>query len=98
MGKTGPTRSERIKLFADHHQFYVQDGEVCPPAPEDWTDADVERRAKVAESVVVMCPLRNTTVPVDVCLFKSEPPANLAASDHVVECDLAVPSGHLQVH
>ena len=38
-----------FEVFADYHQFYVQDGGINPEAPTDWTDEDVERRAKVAD-------------------------------------------------
>ncbi|MGO4812145.1 competence protein ComJ [Cupriavidus sp. 2MCAB6] len=60
-------------VFADYHQFYVQDRGINPEAPTDWTDEDVERRAKVADNVVVICPLRNMTVPVTLELHEAEP-------------------------
>ena len=91
-------RNESIEVFADYHQFYVQDGAVNPPAPEDWTDTDVAHRAKAAANVVVVCPVRNMTVPVQVELHDVAPQLQNRAADHVVECSLALPSGHLQVH
>lgn len=91
-------RSESIEVFADYFQFYVQDGGVNPPAPEDWTDADVARRAKAAASVVVVCPVRNMPVPVQVELHDAALELHTSAVDHVVECSLALPSGHLQIH
>lgn len=89
---------QAIEVFADYHQFFVQDGAVNPPAPEDWSDADIARRAKVAANVVVVCPVRNTTVPVKVELHDESPTLQVNASDHVVECSLGIPSGHLQIH
>lgn len=91
-------RHEAMEVFADYHQFYVQDGEVNPPAPEDWSDADIAHRAKAAANVVVVCPVRNTTVPVQVELHDVSPQLQRSAADHLVECSLALPSGHLQVH
>lgn len=91
-------RTEVIEVFADYHQFYVQDGGVNPPAPEDWTDADVARRAKAGANVVVVCPVRNMPVPVRVGLHDAAPKLEISAVDHVVECSLALPSGHLQIH
>lgn len=90
-------RNESIEVFADFHQFYVQDGEVSPDAPVDWTDADVAHRAKVEENVVVVCPLRNMTVSVDLELHDSPPQLPGDFADHAVECSLALPSGRLQI-
>lgn len=91
-------RNESIEVFADYHQLYVQDGTVNVPAPEDWTDADVANRAKAAANVVVVCPVRNMTVPVQVELHDVAPELQSSKADHLVECSLALPSGHLQVH
>ncbi len=91
-------RHQSIEVFADYNQFYVQDGGVSPPAPEIWTDEDIANRSKVAENVVVVCPLRNTTVPVEVALYGSEPYPGEVSPDHLVECSLSLPTGHLQVH
>ena len=87
-----------LEVFADYHQFYVQDGEVFPDAPTEWSDADVKRRVKVAENVVVVCPVRNMHVPVEIEVLTSEPSFDLADFDHVARCSLALPSGRLQVH
>jgi Competence protein J (ComJ) len=89
---------QSLEVFADYHQFYVQDGGINPPAPEEWTDEDIENRCKTAENVVVVCPLRNMTVPVELVVHDSAPPAHSSAPDHAVECSLALPTGHLQLH
>ena len=94
----GTLHRAELEVFADYHQFYVQDGEVFPNAPTEWSDADVERRVKVADNVVVVCPVRNMHVPVEIEVLTSEPSIELAAFDHVAMCSLALPSGHLQVH
>jgi len=87
-----------IEVFADYHQFYVQDGGVNPPAPEDWTDKDVANRVKVALNVAVICPVRDMSVPVEIELHDCEPNDPREEWDHVVYCSLALPTGHLQVH
>src|SRR5690349_3402075 len=87
-----------LEIFADYHQFYVWDGGVDPQAPEEWSEADVERAVKVAEHVVVVCPIRNMNVPVELEVRTSEPSYHLAAHDHVVLCTLRISSGQLQVH
>ncbi|MES2151882.1 MAG: hypothetical protein V4508_19050 [Pseudomonadota bacterium] len=92
------SRQFAFDVFADYHQFYVQDGGIFPEAPTDWTDEDVQRRAKTIDHVVVICPVRNMTVPVVLELHDSEPAINLSDYDHVVQCSLELPSGELQVH
>ncbi|WP_157598037.1 MULTISPECIES: hypothetical protein [unclassified Rhizobacter] len=87
-----------FEVFADYNQFYVQDGGIFPDAPTDWTDVDVERRAKAAANVLVICPLRNATVPVTLEVFDSAPTIDLAGYDHVIRCSLDLPTGNLQVH
>lgn len=95
---TSCVHREAMEVFADYYQFYVQDGQLNPPAPEDWTDADIAHRVKAAPNVVVICPVRNMTVAVEVELHTSEPHFDASEVDHVVACSLAVPTGHLQVH
>lgn len=92
------SRQFAFDVFADYHQFYVQDGGIYPDAPTDWTDEDVQRRVKTIDHVVVICPVRNMTVPVVLELYDSEPAFNLADHDHVVLCTLDLPTGELQVH
>jgi hypothetical protein len=87
-----------LEIFADYHQFYVQDGGVEPDAPTDWTDTDIGHRVKVEENVVVVCPLRNMSVPVVVEVTDSEPPFTFEGLDHIVSCSLRLPTGCLQVH
>lgn len=88
----------QVEVFADYHQFYVQDGGVNPDAPTDWTDEDVESRAKVSQNVVVICPVRNMTVPVSVEVYDSQPSYELSHVDHAIRCSLALPTGGLQIH
>jgi hypothetical protein len=90
------SRQFAFDVFADYHQFYVQDGGIDPDAPTDWTDEDVQRRVKTIEHVVVICSVRNMTVPVVLELYDSEPAFNLSDYDHVVRCTLDLPTGKLQ--
>lgn len=91
-------REAELEVFADYHQFYVWDGGVEPLAPEDWSDEDVTNRAKVAENVFVVCPVRDMTVPVRISLLNSEPALDMKRYDHVVQGSVALPTGQLQVH
>lgn len=88
----------KFEVLADYHQFYVWDSGVNPEAPEDYTDEDVSRMVKVAKNVVVVQPVRDLDVPVELELCPSDPGCELATWDHVVECSVEIPSGKLQVH
>ena len=92
-----PIHRVQLQVFADYHQFYLVDGGLPWAAPEDWSDADLQNGAKVAESVMVICPARNMSVPVEVSTFATQPPIELAAHDHVVEASLSLPTGLLQL-
>lgn len=94
----GTIHRAALQVFADYHQFYVQDGGVNPDAPTEWSDEDIERRVKVAANVVVVCPVRNMSVPVEVEVATAELSVHLGAYDHVAQCSLSLPTGYLQVH
>ena len=91
-------RAFDLQVFADYHQFYLWDAGTNPEAPEDYTPVDVERMVKVAEHVVVLQPVRNTTVPVRVELHEVDPGFDERDWQHVVECSVRLPTGKLQVH
>ena len=90
--------THKFELFADYNQFYVWDAGADPNAPIDYTDEDVRNRVKVAPNVVVIQPMRNMTVPVELDVCSSDPGVDLARWDHVAECSLELRTGKLQVH
>src|SRR5687767_13813969 len=93
-----PSQTLRAELFADYFQFYVWDKGALPDAPTDWTEEDVVNRLKAAPHVVVVCPVRNMTVPVKLEVFASEPELRSDLWDHIAECSLELPSGQLELH
>ena len=69
----------RLRVSVDYYQFYIWDPETCGrKAPEHWSEEDVANRAKVAHGVVVICPVRNMEVPVEVGVWDAEPQVILA--------------------
>jgi len=86
-------QAHEMEVFADYHQFYVWDAGMNPQAPEEHTDEDVGRMVKVAPHVVVVQPVRNTTVPVRVEVHDRDPGWKPDGWDHVVECSLDVSTG-----
>jgi hypothetical protein len=95
---TEKMQQESFRLFADYFQFYLMDEGVSPDAPTDWIDTDVARRLKAAPNIVVVCPIRNMTVPVEVQIHQAEPPYDGSQWDHIAECSLDLPTGKLVVH
>jgi len=87
-----------FELFADYHQFYVWDAGVSPQVPEDYSEDDVRRRVKVGPNVVVIQPVRQMTVPVELRVCPEDPGFDPSVWDHVAECHLDLPTGALQVH
>ena len=86
-----------FQLFADYFQFYVMDEQASPPIPEDWTDEDVASRVQVAPYLIIVCPVRNMTVPVVVEVHEAEPALSLVGWDHVVACSIDLPYGQILV-
>ena len=93
-----PSHTLSAKVFADYFQFYLWDKGVSPDAPTEWTDEDVANRLKSAPNVVVVCPVRNMTVPVEVEVLASEPMLQAGLWDHIAECTLELPTGQLELH
>jgi len=87
-----------LQVFADYNQFYVWDAGVSPIAPEDYTEEDVARMVKLAPNVLVVQPVRNMEVPVEIEVHSGDPGVDSGKWDHVVECALELPTGKLQVH
>ncbi len=93
-----PRHRCRLAIFADYNQFYVWDPKGSgQQAPEQWSEQDIADRAKIAPGVVVVCPIRNMTVPVEVGIWDSEPQVIFNAWQHVVEAPLTT-AGWIEVH
>jgi len=90
--------SHDLELFADYHQFYIWDHGVNPRAPEDYSEEDIQRMVKTAPKVIVIQPVRDMTVPVQIQIHESDPGCSPLQWDHIVECSLELPTGQLQVH
>ena len=91
-------KTKSFSVIADYNQFYLWDRDMAPEAPVDYSEQDVENRIKTGDHVVVIQPVRNMTVPVEVQIHDSEPSYDADQWDHIAECSLDLPTGHLQVH
>ena len=82
-----------LVLFADYHQFYIQDENVNGDLSDAWTDEAVERLLALAPGTVGIGTVRNVDVPVTITVLELEPSFDAERFDHVVECSIAVESG-----
>jgi len=93
-----PRHRCQLAIFPDYHQFYVWDPQTSKQqAPEDWSNQDVANRAKIAPGVVVICPVREMKVPVEVSIWDSEPQVIFDAWQHVIEAPLTT-AGVIEIH
>jgi hypothetical protein len=90
-------RTFEYKLFADYHQFYVQDEGVEGNLGDSWTPEAVARDLAVAPGTVGIGTVRNATVPVVVEIADGEPDDDMNSWDQVTECSIEVASGRLVV-
>lgn len=85
-----------FKVFADYHQFYIQDDDVAyGNLSDDWTAEAVEMRMAVAPHVVGIGTVRNIDVPVTVEVFDQEPTIDYTAWDQVNLASIEVGTGRI---
>ena len=84
-----------LQLFADYHQFYLQDEAAAGDLSDAWSPEAVERMLAVAEGVVGCGTVRDMHVPVTLELLDVEPSVELDRFDHVVDGSLTIVRGPL---
>jgi hypothetical protein len=88
----------KFDLFADYHQFYLQDeGTDDDLPPEAWTDEAIQNGAVLTSGTIWVQTARNMRVPVIVEVHAAAPENNFDGWDKVFECSLDVPSGKVVV-
>jgi hypothetical protein len=90
-----PMRRYELTLFADYHQFYIQDEKADGDLSDAWNDAAVERLLAVGPGTVGIGTVRNVKVPVTISVLEQEPALDADKFNHIVECSIAVESGTL---
>jgi hypothetical protein len=91
------TDEVRLNIFADYHQFYLEDDNSEADLAEIWDERTSADMIATGPGVVGVGTARNYHVPVTVRMLDSEPGEELGRWDHVSEASLAVPSGRLLV-
>jgi len=83
----------KLTLFADYHQFYIQDEGIDSNLSDAWTDTAIDRLLAVTPGTVGIGTVSNSDVPVTIAVLEHEPLLDADKFDHVVECSIAVKSG-----
>src|ERR1019366_4146890 len=90
---------EKIRLYASHRQFFVQDSEPLgsPGDPDFWTQKACDNHLAIAEGILGIRTGSYDFVRVHGEEHLSEPPIDLSLWDHVTEAGLTVRSRLLLV-
>jgi hypothetical protein len=86
-----------FELFANYHQFYLQDEQADGNLGDSWTPEATARLLAVAPGTIGVGTVRNMTVPVDVEILDGPPEATLDEWDQVNECSIEVFSGRIVI-
>lgn len=91
------TQRHHFDVFADYHQFYIQDEPVEGNLGDSWTPEATERLLALAPGTVGVGTVRNMTVPVDIEIYDRPLDESLDAWDQVNECTIQIESGRIVV-
>ncbi len=86
-----------FELFADYHQFYIQDEEVEGDLSDSWTKQANEILLAVAPGTVGIGTKRDMDVPVTIEIHDNEPDEAEEDWDQINECSIEIKSGKLVV-
>jgi hypothetical protein len=91
-------RTFQYEIFADYHQFYLQDDDQSFGDLSDaWTQEATERLMAVAPHVIGVGTVRNMTVPVSVAIHESRPTISAEEWDHITTASLQIDTGRIVV-
>lgn len=91
-------RQYKFDLFADYHQFYLQDEGIDDDLPpENWTDEAIENGAVLTPGTIWVQTARNMNVPVTIEVRDFMPDESLSDWDKVFECSINFSSGKIVV-
>jgi hypothetical protein len=91
------TQRHHFDLFADYHQFYLQDDLVNGNLADSWTQEATDRLLAITDGTIGVGTVRDMTVPVDVEVLDAEPQDSFDEWDQVNECCIDVRSGRIVV-
>src|SRR5215470_17081137 len=92
------SRTFEYEIFADYHQFYLQDDdESFCDLSQAWTEEATDRLLAVAPHVIGVGTVRNMTVPVSVTVHESRPKIIEEEWDHITAASLRIDTGRIVV-
>lgn len=87
-----------LTLFADYHQFYLQDDDIrFGDLSNAWTPEATERLLAVSEHVVGVGTVRNINVPVHVAVDSQLPDLDPSKWDKINRASLACDTGRIVI-
>ena len=92
------SRTFQYQIFADYHQFYLQDDdESYGDLSEAWTQEATDRLLAFAPHVIGVGTVRNVIVPVFVVIHDSRPEIDANKWDHIVTASLRIDTGRIVI-
>lgn len=92
-----PRISFTLSVWAEYHQFYLQDEQAELDTPDDWGEQLTTHMIAVEPGIVGVATVRNMDVPLRVDLLDGRPNDDFSAWDHVAEASLDAPSGQIVI-
>lgn len=86
-----------LNIFADFHQFYLQDEPASGDLSDSWTDEAVNRLLATAPGTVGVGTETNGHVQVLVEILSESPVGTLDSFDQVNECSIEITQGPLVI-
>ena len=93
--KKNTSTETSLQLFADYHQFYIQDEKVDGDLSDSWTEAANKILLATSKGTVGIGTARNMDVPVMIKILSDKPDLELEKYDQINECSLEINSGKL---
>jgi hypothetical protein len=91
-------RTFQYQIFADYHQFYLQDDdEAFGDLSDAWTQDATDRLLAVAPHVIGVGTVRNMTVPVSVVVHETRPEIDFEDWDHITTASLQTDTGRIVI-
>lgn len=87
----------QFQLFADYHQFYLEDENITQDDNEIWTAEACEKLLAIAPGRIAIGTARNMTVPVTVEIWDREPDEGRSDWDKINDCGIDIDSGKLVI-
>lgn len=88
----------QLEIFADYHQFYLQDdSEEWGNLSNSWDQESVARLLAVAPHTVGIGTLRNNKVPVFIEILENKPTLSIREWDQIIEAPLQIDTGRIVV-